>query len=134
MSAMNFKLAYAAMLFLIAAVAVMPQPRAQVHVAEAVSAQISTESRLAHAIAERVAIEARGDSQDARLSQLRAEEEDLRKLAFGDDASASRHALIDALADELSGVMARRTEVADADEVIRELTRVINVEVRGLSA
>jgi hypothetical protein len=145
MSSSTYKIVYAIGLFLLAACAVTPQPRAPMLTATVASSPMSTETRLARAISERITIEASGELNDYRLVELRAEEDGLRRLAFNDDALGARVELIDALADELSAVMAQRAEIAagadpeaqgllQVEAVIRQLTFTINNEVRGLSA
>jgi hypothetical protein len=144
MSSSTYKIIYAVGLFLLAACAVTPQPRMPHLIAEVVSTPVSTEGRLARAMSERIRIEVAGDLNNYRLVELRAEEEGLRRLAFEDDAVGARGELIDALADELSAAMVRRSEIvaggdpdasglAQVDAVVRELTFAINMEVRGLS-
>lgn len=138
------KLAYCAMLMVLAVFVAMPPQVRPVIVAEAVSAPMSTEGRLAKAIHERISIQAFGETPVRRLTQLAAEEEGLRQLAFADDAAGAREELIDSLADELSAAMLQRSEIAartgqgaesdKMEEVVRALTAAINAEVRGISA
>jgi hypothetical protein len=133
------KLVYCAILMTLMMAVAMPHHSVSVYTAEVVETAPSTESRLAKAIHARIAIEATGGLPASRLSQLAAEEEGLRQLAFAADAASAREQLIDCLADELSAAMLQRATKADADhekmtEVVRALTAAINAEVRGISA
>lgn len=144
MNAFAAKLVYGLGLLLLAALAVMPQPKARVlSVAEA-APTLTAESRLAQIIHDRIAIEAAGQSDSPALEKLRAEEGGLRRLAFETDARASREDLINALADSLSAAMLARASLASgagedrqaldrAEAVVRRLTAAINDEVRGLA-
>lgn len=144
MSASAAKLVYGIGLLFLAAFAVMPQSHARVAPVIAAAPTLSTEDRLALAINERIVIEAASDRDNADLVKLRAEEDGLRRLAFSDDASASRAALVDALADALSAAMLTHASLTavDADDpaardraeaIVRRLTAAINDEVRGLA-
>jgi hypothetical protein len=143
MSAFAAKLVYGIGLLLLAAFAVMPQPKARVQVVAEAAPTLTAESRLARIIHDRIAVEAAGRSDDAALEKLRAEEGGLRRLAFESDARASREDLIDALADSLSAAMLTRASLASsgenaqaldrAESVVRRLTAAINDEVRGLA-
>ena len=139
MTGASAKLVYCLLLMgLMVFVAMPQQPRALV-VADITASAPTTESRLAKAIHERIAIEVAGEVPARRLNQLVAEEQGLRQLAFAADAASAREQLIDCLADELSAAMLQRATKADADhekmtEVVRALTAAINAEVRGISA
>lgn len=135
------RIAYCIGLFALTACAVIPAPAPPVITATPVVSVQSTEARLAAAIRERIDIEASGAIHDIRLDDLAGEIAELRRVAFEDDAQGARIELIDALADELSAVMARRTHLSEhfgarhpqADvnaQVIRGLTAAINAEVR----
>jgi hypothetical protein len=137
------RIAYCVGLFVLAACAVVPRPRAPVLIATVISDPLSTEGRLAGAIAERISIEASGDIHAYRLDELTGEIAGLRRLAFEDDALGARQELVDALADQLSAALARRGEIASSDNttdlrvtdaIIRSLTAAINAEVHGLGA
>lgn len=144
MNGTSSKLAYCVMLMVLAVFVAMPPRARPVAIAETVSAPMSTEGRLAKAIHERISIQAAGDIPAQRLSQLAAEENGLRELAFADDAVGARSELIDSLADELSAALLQRSEIAarigdgaesdKMEEVVRALTAAINAEVRGVSA
>lgn len=144
MSAATARLVYGTGLLLLAAFAVMPQARASLQATVAAVPELSTEDRLARAISERIAIEAADKHDDAELQRLRAEEDGLRRLAFADDARASRANLVDALADTLSAALLSQDALASARDkdavaleraqvVVRRLTAAINAEVRGLN-
>ena len=144
MSASAAKLVYGLGLLFLAAFVVMPSSRTYAPSLIAPPASLSAEDRLARAINDRISAEATRDIENADLATLRAEEEGLRRLAFGDDEPASRAELIDALADALSAAMLSRAALsADhthdpsaidrADAVVRRLTAAINAEVRGLA-
>lgn len=138
------KLVYCLLLMVLVVFVAMPQQERALAVADVTSTPPSTESRLAKAIHERIAIQVAGELPAKQLSQLAAEERGLRQLAFADNAQGSRVELIDSLADELSAALLQRSEIAarsgdDAErnrmeEVVRALTAAINAEVRGVSA
>jgi hypothetical protein len=136
------KIAYCICLFVLAACAVIPRPAGPTIEAVPAVTAYSTESRLADAIHARIAIEAAGELHDYRLDELSGQIEGLRRIAFEDDARGARIELIDALADELSAAMARRSAISDhlganhpeldvAEQVIRGLTSAINDEVHA---
>lgn len=144
MSAFAAKLVYGIGLLMLAAFAVMPQPKARLAIVAAAAPVLTAESRLAQIIHDRIAVEAAGQRDDPALEKLRAEEGGLRRLAFESDARASREDLINALADSLSAAMLTRASLASrngqntqaldrAEAVVRRLTAAINDEVRGLA-
>lgn len=141
MQATTAKIIYAIGLFLLAAAAVIPQKRAPLLEAAIVSTPLSTENRLAVAMTERITLEAAGDLHNYRLTELEGEIDGLRRLAFEDDAEGARGELIDALADQLSLALARRSDLSrehapaltQVDTVIRALTQAINAEVRSIA-
>ncbi|MEQ1782994.1 MAG: hypothetical protein ABMA14_16670 [Hyphomonadaceae bacterium] len=148
MNGTSAKLVYCLMLMVLVVFVAMPRTQHAMVTAEVTAATPSTESRLAKAIHERIAIQVAGELPARQLNQLTAEEQGLRQLAFADDAQGARAELIDSLADELSAAMLRRSEIvartgpedhdnAERDrmeEVVRALTAAINNEVRGVSA
>ena len=144
MNGISSKLAYCALLMALAVFVAMPPQSHIVLTAEVTAAPPSTESRLAKAIHERIAIEVAGELPAKQLNQLAAEEHGLRQLAFADNAQTARADLIDSLADELSAAMLQRSEIAARigngaesdrmEQVVRALTAAINAEVRGISA
>jgi len=139
------RIAYCVGLFLLTACAVIPPPAAPTIIAVPVVAAQSTGDKLASAMHQRIAIEASGAVHDVRLTELASEIAGLRRVAFEDDRKGARIELIDALADELSAAMARRSAISDqfgashpntgvANEIIRSLTAAINAEVHGVAA
>lgn len=144
MNGISAKLAYCALLMVLAVFVAMPPQSRTVINAEVTETAPSTESRLAKAIHERIAIQVAGELPVKQLNQLAAEEHGLRQLAFADNAQGARADLIDSLADELSAAMLQRSEIAartgagvESDRmeaVVRALTAAINAEVRGISA
>lgn len=144
MNGTSAKLVYCLMLMVLVVFVAMPQRSQSMVVAEVTATPPSTESRLAKAIHDRIAIQVAGELPAKQLNQLAAEEQGLRQLAFADDAQGARTELIDSLADELSAAMLQRSEIvarigegAERDrmeEVVRALTAAINDEVRGISA
>lgn len=139
------KLAYCLVLMTLAMFVAMPRHTTSLPAAEIAAAPLSTEGRLAKAIHARIAVEVAGELPADRLTQLAAEEDGLRQLAFAADADNARQQLIDCLADELSAAMLQRSTIAARPnedhtrrekmaEVVRALTAAINAEVRGISA
>lgn len=138
------KLVYCLLLMVLVVFVAMPQQQKTLVVADITAVPLSTESRLAKAIHERIAVQVAGELPVKQLNQLTAEEQGLRQLAFADNAKGSRTELIDSLADELSAAMLQRSEIAarsgnDAERdrmeaVVTALTAAINAEVRGVSA
>ncbi len=89
MTGASAKLVYCLLLMgLMVFVAMPQQPRATV-VADVTSGAPTTESRLAKAIHERIAIEVAGEVPARRLNQLVAEEQGLRQLAFAADSACA---------------------------------------------
>lgn len=142
MNRTSAQIAYCIGLLVLTACAVIPPPPKPAIVARPVIAAQSTEERLAAAMHQRIAIEASGAVHDFRLTELASEIAGLRRMAFEDDSKDARIELIDALADELSAAMARRSAISDAfgadhpelgiaDAIVRSLTAAINVEVHG---
>lgn len=142
MNRASARVAYCIGLLVLTACAVMPSPAKPAIIATPVAASQSTEDKLASAIHQRIAIEASGAVHDLRLDALTTEIAGLRRVAFEDDRQGARTELIDALADELSAAMARRSQLASlygaghpqidvADAIIRRLTAAINVEVHN---
>lgn len=145
MSAFAAKLVYGLGLLLLAAFAVLPQPKTRVQFVADAAPTLTAETRLAQIIHDRIAVEAAGQRDEEALEKLRAEEGGLRRLAFETDARASREDLINALADSLSAAMLTRASLASgagentqaldrAEAVVRRLTAAINDEVRGLAS
>jgi hypothetical protein len=144
MNGISAKLAYCALLMVLAVFVAMPPQSRAVMSAEVTAPAPTTENRLAKAIHERIAIQVAGELPAKQLSQLAAEERGLRQLAFADNAQGAREDLIDSLADELSAAMLQRSKIAARsgggaendrmEAVVRALTAAINAEVRGISA